>query len=130
MSEIKNITLNTGKVIPLRPMAAKSGNTFYATLARKSNGERYYTKYGVNVTSDVVGKTLPKTFTFDGKTFTVVAAKNDRGNNKVTWNGEVTVDNEKKSLSFRITDLGEGMFNVNASLTGLRGRGRSALDEL
>lgn len=45
----------SGKTIPLRRTAAKSGNLFFATLKAKKDGTKTFSQYGVNVPIDLVG---------------------------------------------------------------------------
>lgn len=125
------LELDNGSILPLRQQQAQtSGNTYWAVLASKANGDRYYNKRGVMVTEKAVGSELPKSITFAGTTIPTVAGVSDKGKPRVTATAQVQVPGHgRKTLAFRITSVDEGVFNVSAIINGGTG-GVRAVDEL
>ena len=110
---------NTGDTLPLRAIAARSGNTYWATLAKKANGERYFTKYGVTVDNGVISE-LPTSIEIEGMKVQLKLDITEKGQRRVRGSGKVNVKGVgNKTFTIRITEMNDGqLFNVNASLRG------------
>lgn len=116
----QNITVTTdvGDDLLLRASTARGGNTYWATLALKKNGERYFSKYGVNVTDEVITE-LPKSVKVCGVTIPVVIDRTEKGQARAKASATVAVKGHgDKLFTLRITDL-NGVFNVQASIRGI-----------
>ena len=120
----------------------KYGNTFWAALSTYAPsspkaGQRYYNSRGVVVSSNVVGS-LPKvgsTVTISGTElkFEQRTYEGKAVSDSVVATGTVMIPGVGKKLAkVIITDLGEGKFNLTASIRGegKGGRGAHPLDEL
>lgn len=143
-TDIIQATLDNGNVLPLRGYIAKaSGNTCFGILDTKANGDRYFSKYGVNVSQAVVGDHSKVTsVTLLDQTFPVTSAmeaKKDKKQNPIAGSerlvlrssGQVRINGSEKEFSLRISVLGEDKFNVSGSINGKRGgSGRAVVDAL
>lgn len=118
-------TLSNGSVLPLRQYESSFGNECYGTLSIKKDGSRYFTKYGVNVSSKVVGDhTQIESVKVLGKTFQVVTDTDDEGVTRLRATGRVKVNGKEKTFSLRITVKQDGTnYNVSSSINGERGKG-------
>lgn len=128
------LALSTGAEIPLRPIVSGSGNKYHATLATRKDGSKWFSpKYGVNVEGAVVGGALPTWVKFQGKRFTLVmdvSPTTGKARAHTDKPVKVTVDGEEKQLSFRISDQGDGRFNIAASINGIGGGKKAAVSTL
>jgi hypothetical protein len=125
------LTLDNGKVIPLRQQVSKGGNTYWAALAARGDGSRYYSKYGVTVSAAVVGDKLPASCSILGETVALQSGTSDKGKAKVSGTAKVMVPGHgRKTLKFRITEVSEGTFNVDAIVNAGNVGGARALDTL
>lgn len=133
---VVNAVLPNGTELPMRARETKSGNTAWAVLAKKNNGERYYSQYGVRVVgADVLGGAAPKagdTITVDGTSFKLERKLNDREQVQLRANGDLVVPGVgKKAFKFILTDVGEGEYNLLAEIHGKsEGGGRKAITDL
>lgn len=131
-SNVIEATLSNGNVLPLREYTSKAGNVCFGILGRKSNGERYFSKYGVNVTAAIVGDhSQVKSVKVGNKTFQVEQSTNDKDQTVLRAAGTVKVSGREKQFSLRITVKGDGNYNISASVNGKRGgTGAPVLDEI
>lgn len=125
-------TLSNGQVLPLREYQSKAGNTCFGILGRKANGERYFSKYGVNVSQAIVGDhSKVKSVKVLNKTFQVEQDSNEKGQTVLRASGTVKVTGQEKQFSLRITVKDDGNYNISASVNGRRGgTGAPVLDEI
>jgi hypothetical protein len=128
------VTLSNGSVLPFRHYESSAGNDCYGILGTKANGERYFSKYGVNVTADVTGDLSEvDSLTVLDKTIPVTSAQEPKKDSKtgndipgterlvLRASGKVKVNGREKEFSLRITDRGEAGSNVGGSINGKRG---------
>lgn len=137
MSDTLTMKLSNGAELPLRQTVSQRGNAFWATLAKKSNGERYYSRYGVTVSAAVVGSKVPASAEILGTTIGLAADTSDKGQPRLKGSGTVVVPGHgKKAVSVRITITEQGpkgeivKANVSASVNGISGGATHVLDEL
>lgn len=119
------VTTNHGDVLPLRATTARAkadgrpGNTYWATLARKADGSRYFSRYGVNVSDSVISE-LPNSVEVCGKSIPLSVDHNEKGHKRVRGDAKVMVPGVgNKQFSLRITQLAPSTFNVSASIRGI-----------
>lgn len=115
-----NIELSTGATLPLRPLKAKSGNTYHAVLKSKADGTRYNPgKYGVKVAPSVVGGALPESVVVFGHKLTATKGVTQSGNTKVSFAGTVDADlpGGKRAVRLSISQLPDGNFNVSGVIS-------------
>ena len=137
--EVISAKLDNGTELPLRSQQSKTGNTYWAALARKKDGTRYFSRYGTPVAANVIGGALPKI----GSSITILSTKLTFGQkvDKVTKEvkpgsveatGTITVPGHgKKQVQVLITEKGEGTYNLLACIRGAgTGGGAHPLDEL
>lgn len=122
-----NLALSTGTSLPLRSIQSKADNTFWATLNKKANGERYYGRYGVNVPKALIGEGLPTWVEFQGQRYTLVHDVTDNSRARAKGTFKVKVEGKEKSLSVRFTELEDGNYNINCSVNGVGGGGSKHL---
>lgn len=127
--------LPNGTELPLRSTTSRHGNTYWAALAKKKDGSRYFSKYGVRVAAVVLGGESPKAgeaITILGSEFVLHADENDRGQSQVKTSGTMVVPGHgKKQVQITITDVGEGEYNLVAKVVGIsEGGRREAMSEL
>lgn len=131
--EVLTAKLPNGAELPLRAQVAKkSGNTYWAALARRADGSRYFNSRGVKVKASVLGGSMPAA----GEKLTILGSEltfqsREAKSTSVVAEGTIMVSGHgKKVCKVIITDVGEGDYNVTASVRG-QGRGGShPLDEL
>lgn len=116
-----NVTLNTGSTLPFRPTTSKHGNTFWGVLGTKSDGSKYYRKFGVRCASSVVGGRLPVKANVLGQTFSSAVLKDEQGRAFVKFEGTVNVDGTAKAFSLTIKALSEKAVNVTGAIRGIGG---------
>lgn len=112
------VELSTGATIPLRPIKAKSGNTYHAVL--KSDGRGGYKhpgKFGVKVAGPVVGGKLPESVVVNGERIRGTYGESQGGNPKVSFSARIDVPGlGERMLRLTISSLKDGNFNVGGSL--------------
>lgn len=138
--EVLSAKLANGTELPLRAQKAKSsGNTYWAALARKKDGTRYFNRFGTPVVAAVIGGQLPaigSTVEILGHKFTftqkVDKVTKEVKPGSVEATGTITVPGHgKKQVQVLITDKGDGQFNLLACVRGVSsGGGSHPLDEL
>lgn len=124
------VMTEAGDALKFRQLTARNGNTYWATTAVKADGTRYFNKYGVNVSSKVLGN-LPKTISVNGVTVPLVLDVTEKQQRRVRGSGKVTIEGHgEKVLTFRATETGPGTYNVSGSIRGASSGGRTVVDEL
>lgn len=126
------VELSTGASLPLRPIAAKTGNIYHAVLKSKKDGTRYNPgKYGVKCAPSVVGGSLPTSAKVNGRAINGTPGTTTSGNIKVTFKADLEIDGQARKLSLQISKLPDGNFNVSGVLnrpgSGSNGAATSSL---
>lgn len=135
--DVIEVVTEHGDTIAFRSQQARQGNnTYWATLAKKSTGERYWNRnYGVTVSDQVISELPSKVTVNVGDQSVEVKMKydlNKDGNRRVRGTGKVTVPGHgDKQFMLRISETKTGNFNLNGIIRGFGGGGKGqVLDEL
>jgi hypothetical protein len=128
-TEVIEVTTNTGDVLPLRQLTARNGNTYWGITNRKADGTRYYNKYGVNVSSEVISE-LPKAVSVGGVTIPLKLDVTEKGQRRVRGSGKVTIDGYgEKVLQVRFTEMGPSTYNIDGCIRGASSSGPRILSK-
>jgi len=97
-----------GSDLPLKHFASAKGNDCYGVLAKKADGTRYLSKYGVGIPA--LAAALPRQVTLvNGEskvTINLESGYTDSGNQKVSYNG-----------ALEVPGIGRRMVRINLSST-------------
>lgn len=110
VTEVLSVTLPNGKVLPFRPYVSAKGNAGHGILRNGKAAGRY----GVNVTPEVIGDTLPVYVEVFGHRIGFEAGLTDSGNVKVTAGASIKVNGVPMTFNLRISQ----QLEANGKLRG------------